>query len=66
MKKIKFLLLSLLIILLFILYFKLYPLYQGVKPGYLPSKIKITSDEKFKYLKFPENFAIRIFAKGFN
>jgi hypothetical protein len=43
MKKIKFLLLFLFIILFFVLYFKLYPLYKGVKPGYLPSKIKITS-----------------------
>jgi glucose/arabinose dehydrogenase len=66
MKIIKFLLLSLFIILLFVLYFKLYPLYQGVKPGYLPSKIKITSDEELKYLKLPENFAIQIFAKGVN
>jgi glucose/arabinose dehydrogenase len=65
MKKIKFLL-FLFIILFFVLYFKLYPLYKGVKPGYLPSKIKITSDEELKYLKLPENFAIQIFAKGVN
>jgi glucose/arabinose dehydrogenase len=48
------------------LYSKFYPLYKGVKPGYLSSKIKITSDEKLKYLKLPENFAIQIFAKGVN
>jgi glucose/arabinose dehydrogenase len=66
MKKIKFLLLFLFIILFFVLYFKLYPLYKGVKPGYLPSKIKITSDDELKYLKLPENFAIQIFAKGVN
>jgi glucose/arabinose dehydrogenase len=66
MKKIKFLLLFLFIILFFALYFKLYPFYKGVKPGYLPSKIKITSDNEFKYLKLPENFAIQIFAKGVN
>jgi glucose/arabinose dehydrogenase len=65
MKKIKFLL-FLFIILFFVLYFKLYPLYKGVKPGYLPSKIKIISDEELKYLKLPENFAIQIFAKGVN
>jgi glucose/arabinose dehydrogenase len=65
MKKIKFLL-FLFIILFFVLYFKLYPLYKGVKPGYLPSKIKITSDEELKYLKLPENFVIQIFAKGVN
>jgi len=66
MKKIKFLLLFLFIILFFVLYFKLYPLYKGVKPGYLPSKIKITSYNELKYLKLPENFAIQIFAKGVN
>jgi glucose/arabinose dehydrogenase len=66
MKKIKFLLLFLFIILFFVLYFKLYPFYKGVKPGYLPSKIKITSDEELKYLKLPENFVIQIFAKGIN
>jgi glucose/arabinose dehydrogenase len=48
------------------LFYELYPLYKGVKPGYLPSKIKITSDEELKYLKLPENFVIQIFAKGVN
>jgi hypothetical protein len=52
--------------LFFVLYFKLYPLYKGLKPGYLPSKIKIISDEELKYLKLPENFVIQIFAKGIN
>jgi hypothetical protein len=66
MKRIIFLGTPLLIILIFVLYSKFYPLYKGVKPGYLPSKIKIASDEELKYLKLPENFAIQIFAKGVN
>jgi len=66
MKRIIFLGTPLLIILIFILYSKIYPLYKGLKPGYLPSKIKIISDEELKYLKLPENFAIQIFAKSVN
>jgi glucose/arabinose dehydrogenase len=66
MKKLLFLLIIFVLILIFVLYFKLYPLYKGVKPGYLPSKIKITYDDELKYLKLPENFAIQVFAKGVN
>jgi glucose/arabinose dehydrogenase len=66
MKRIIFLGTPLFIILIFILYSKIYPLYKGVKPGYLPSKIKITYDDELKYLKLPENFAIQVFAKGVN
>jgi glucose/arabinose dehydrogenase len=47
-------------------FYKLYPLYRGVKPGYLPSKVKITSDEELKYLTLPENFVMQVFAKGVN
>jgi glucose/arabinose dehydrogenase len=66
MKRIIFLGTPLFIILIFILYSKIYPLYKGVKPGYLHSKIKITYDDELKYLKLPENFAIQVFAKGVN
>jgi glucose/arabinose dehydrogenase len=68
MKKIFLLspILFLIIFLLAFLFYRLYPIYKGIKPGYLPSKIKITSDEELKYLKLPENFAIQIFAKGVN
>jgi hypothetical protein len=66
MKKIfAFVLTALLIIFLFVfLFYRLYPIYKGIKPGYLPSKIKITSDEELKYLKLPESFTIQVFAKG--
>jgi len=66
MKKLLFLIATLLLISVSFLFYKLYFLYKGVKPGYLPSKIKIISDEELKYLKLPENFAIQIFAKGVN
>jgi len=66
MKKLLFITIFLIIILFFVLYFKLYPLYKGIKPGYLSLKIKITSDEELKYLKLAENFAIQIFVKGVN
>jgi glucose/arabinose dehydrogenase len=68
MRKI-FLLSPILLLIIFLfafLFYRPYPIYQGIKPGYLPSKIKITSDEELKYLKLPENFAIQIFAKGVN
>ena len=66
MKKFLFLIVFLSITSILFLFYELYPLYKGVKPGYLPSKIKIISDEELKYLKLPENFAIQIFAKGVN
>jgi len=66
MKKIKYFLLILVFILIIILIYKIYPIYRGVKPAYLSSKLKIVSDEELKYLNLPENFMIRIFAKGVN
>jgi hypothetical protein len=62
----KVLLFLLITISLVVLIYKIYPLYKGIKPGYLPSKIKIVSDEELKYLKLPENFTIQVFAKGVN
>jgi len=67
MKRIIFLIILILFLsLTFVLYSKFYIFFKGAKTGYLPSKIKISSNEELKYLKLPEGFVIQIFAKGVN